>query len=105
MAKMNGAEMSRNTTAYHAKAEFMKTIISVRIAVKDLIQRTMLCEVATMITGILVAIAITFGAILLHATFMYGEIKGYEHGLDDAEQIAREVLNENNDKADATRNV
>lgn len=55
-----------------------------------------------MITGILVALAVTFGALLLHSMYYLGELKGYENALDDAEQIAREVREEfrnaNNDK-------
>ena len=34
------------------------------------------------------------GALVLHALCSYVELKGYERGLDDAEQIFREVRNE-----------
>lgn len=47
-----------------------------------------------MITGICVALAVTFGALVLHTTYLCGELKGYETALDDAEQIAREVREE-----------
>lgn len=47
-----------------------------------------------MITAICVALAVTFGALLLHATYIFGELKGYVTALDDAEKIAREVHEE-----------
>lgn len=55
-----------------------------------------------MIIGICVALAVTFGALLLHSMYYLGELKGYENALDDAEQIEREVREEfknaNNDE-------
>ena len=55
-----------------------------------------------MITGICVALAVTFGALLLHSMYYLGELKGYENALDDAQRIAREVRedfkNANNDE-------
>lgn len=67
-----------------------------------------------MITVIMVALAVTVGALVLHISFTFGALRGYNKGLDDAEQIARdlhmEVLasrlngvksDEDNDKRDA----
>lgn len=60
-----------------------------------------------MITAIMVALAVTVGALILHISFTFGALRGYNKGLDDAEQIAREVREEfknaSNDKSDAAR--
>lgn len=47
-----------------------------------------------MIMGICVAVAVLFGALALHTSYMYGELNGYDKGLDEAERIAREVHDE-----------
>lgn len=55
-----------------------------------------------MITVIMVALAVTVGALVLHISFTFGTLRGYNKGLDDAQRIAREVRedfrNANNDK-------
>lgn len=43
--------------------------------------------------AIIVALVVLIGALILHASFTYGQLKGYEQGLDDAEQIFKEVKN------------
>lgn len=43
------------------------------------------------ITSILVALTIALGSIALHMMYVDAEMKGYERGLDDAEQIIKEV--------------
>lgn len=47
-----------------------------------------------MITAVCVALAVTFGALLLHSTYYLGALKGFEQGLDEAERIARETHDE-----------
>lgn len=47
--------------------------------------------IATIIT---VALAIFIGMCFLHMTYTYGVMKGYEQGLDDVEQMIREVQDE-----------
>lgn len=42
-------------------------------------------------TVIIVALAIFIGACFLHMSYTYGAMKGYEQGLDDVEQMIREV--------------
>lgn len=45
-----------------------------------------------MIMGICVALAFTFGALLLHSMYYLGTLKGYEDGLDEAERIYTEEM-------------
>lgn len=47
-----------------------------------------------MIFATITAIAIAVGAIFLYTCCSYAELKGYERGLDEAEQIMDEVRNE-----------
>lgn len=43
------------------------------------------------ITVLLVSIVIALGAITVHGFYSYAELKGYERGLDEAEQIIGDV--------------
>ena len=43
---------------------------------------------------IIVALAVLIGTLFLHMSYTYGVMKGYEDGLEDAEQIVREVYDE-----------
>ena len=45
-------------------------------------------------TAITVALAILIDACFLHIAYLYGAMKGYEKGMDDAEQVLREVADE-----------
>ena len=47
------------------------------------------------ITAILVAMTFAVGGVLIYSAIAYSEAKGYERGLDEAEQIICEVRNEN----------
>ena len=47
-----------------------------------------------MIFATITAIAIAVGAIMLYVSCSYAELKGYERGLEEAEQIMEEVWNE-----------
>lgn len=47
-----------------------------------------------MIFATITAIAIACGAILLYVSCSYAELKGYMRGLEEAEEIIREVQNE-----------
>ena len=51
-----------------------------------------------MIFATMTAIAIAVGAILLYVSCSYAEHKGYMRGLDEAEEIMREVQNGNSSK-------
>ena len=43
---------------------------------------------------IIIAAVVFLGALTMHVMLMYAELKGYERGLDEAEQIMEEVRNE-----------
>lgn len=43
------------------------------------------------IFAIAVSIIIALGMLVLYTSLSYAEVKGYERGLDEAEQIIREV--------------
>ena len=47
-----------------------------------------------MIFATITAIAIACGAILLYVSCSYAELKGYERGMNEAEEIISEVLYE-----------
>ena len=51
-----------------------------------------------MIFATLTSIAIAVCAILLYVSCSYAELKGYERGLDEAEEIIEEVQNGNSSK-------
>ena len=46
------------------------------------------------IATILISAVFLLGALVLHAMFMHAELKGYERGMDEAEQIIEEVHRE-----------
>lgn len=46
------------------------------------------------IFSILIAVVVLLGALMLWAIYLHAELKGYERGLDEAEEIMREVRNE-----------
>lgn len=56
-----------------------------------------------MITGLIIGVTVLIGALLMYTSFLFGEMHGHEKGLDEAEQIAREVHDEtvrgNDDRA------
>ena len=43
------------------------------------------------IFAIAVSVIIALGMLVLYASLSYAEVKGYERGLDEAEQIVRET--------------
>lgn len=46
------------------------------------------------IATMLISATFLFGALVMHAMYMHAELKGYERGLDEAEQIITEVRDE-----------
>lgn len=40
---------------------------------------------------ILIAVVVLLGALVMHVMLMHAELKGYERGLDEAEEIMNEV--------------
>lgn len=46
------------------------------------------------ITIITIALIVVIAGLFLHISYIYGVMKGYEDGLDDAEQLYREVYDE-----------
>lgn len=67
---------------------------TVRTAVSGLTQRTTNCEVVGMIMGVLIGLTVLIGSLLMYTSFMFGEMRGYDKGMDEAEQIAREHYEE-----------
>lgn len=47
-----------------------------------------------MIMGLIIGVTVLIGALLMYTSFLIGEMHGHEKGLDEAEQIAREVHDE-----------
>lgn len=58
-----------------------------------------------LITAIMVALTVLIASLLLHMSFTYGELKGYERGLDEAEQIICEVRHEDSNRQRPSESV
>lgn len=45
-----------------------------------------------MVTAVMVALAVTAGALILHISYTFGRMNGISEGLEIAEEVAREVF-------------
>ena len=54
---------------------------------------------------IIISIVILLGALVMHASFSYVEHKGYMRGLDEAEEIMKEVRHESDNVQESTEGL